>query len=409
MRTFRHRPFAAFWIAGFASNTGTWLQFVLSTIVVYAWTGSAAALGILGAASFLPLLLFTLPAGVVSDRWDRRRIVVVTHLAALAASLALAAAVHAGIRSVEAVGIGAFLMYTCYALSKPALSSVFPALVPKEEIPQATALNSLSFVLGQLAGPLVAAWCMAIGAPALGFALNGLSYLGLTIVVLRLRFPARAGTGVAGSVVDQLRGAGRYIRSDRRVSMMLVVVAVSVPILDVVRMLAPVLTAGAGDPDEGSAALVAAALGAGAAVGLVLSTRLYDLLGPVRVLPVSLVGIGVAAVGVAAAGTLTMLLAASLVLGVAYGVVFASATAAIQAAVPDALRGRVMSVHTLVHLGTRPFLLPIAGAIAAVAGVAGAIVAFVMILPLGIVASVAAGREESAVGATEQATTTGRG
>lgn len=393
MRTFRHRPFAAFWVAGFTSNTGTWLQFVLSTIVVYGWTGSAAALGILGAASFLPLLLFTLPAGLLTDRWDRRRIVTTTQAVAMMGSLLLAGSVHVGLRSAEAVGAGAFLMYTCYALSKPALSSVFPVLVPKAEIPQATALNALSFTLGQLAGPLVAAACVAAGAPALGFALNGLSYLGVIVVMTRVVPPADGHTRAHGSIAADLGAAARYLRSGRRVAAMLVVVAVSVPILDVVRMFAPVLTAGVGDTNEGSAALLAAALGAGAATGQLLTSRLLGTFAPSAILTPSLVGMGVAAVGIALAGTEAMLLLGSLGLGAMYGVVFATSTGSIQAVVPDALRGRVMSVHAMVHLGLRPIMLPVAGAIAAVAGVAGALMAFVLILPMGVAAAVSAGRD----------------
>lgn len=384
-------------MAGLASNAGTWLQFVLSTIVVYAWTGSAAVLGILGAASFLPLLLFTLPAGLLTDRWDRRRIVMVTHGVAMLGSLTLAGLVQGGLRSAEAVGAGAFLMYSCYALSKPALSSVFPALVPRNEIPQATSLNALSFTLGQLAGPLAAAVCVGLGAPALGFALNGLSYAGVIVVMSRLALPADARVGQRGSISADLGAAARYIGNERRVAGMLVVVAVSVPILDVIRMLAPVLTLGVGDTDESSAALVAAALGAGAASGQLLAARLLGSFAPSRILPPALIGMGISATGIALASAPATLLVGSLGLGAMYGLVFATSTASIQATVPDALRGRVMSFHTLVHLGTRPILLPVAGAIAAVAGVAGAVAAFVMLLPLGIAGSVLAGDAERAV------------
>jgi MFS family permease len=306
-------------------------------------------------------------------------------------SLALAALVQGGLRSAEAVGIGAFLMYTCYALSKPALSSTFPHLVPKAEIGQASALNALSFTLGQLVGPLLAAACVGLGVPALGFALNGLSYLGVILVMWRLDLPSLPRAGVRGSIVADLGAAGRYIRGDRRVAAMLIVVAVSVPILDVVRMFAPVLTVDVGDADEGAAALVAAALGAGAATGQVLASRLLGSYAPSRILPPALVGMGVCAIGIALAASSDGLLLTSLGLGAMYGLVFATSTAAIQATVPDHLRGRVMSVHTLVHLGLRPVTLPIAGAIAAAASVAAAVSAFVMLLPIGIAAAVVAG------------------
>ncbi|MBX3031190.1 MAG: MFS transporter [Chloroflexi bacterium] len=393
MNTLRHPRFAAFWAAGVVSSTGTWLQFVLSTIVVYAWTGSETVLGLLGAASFLPLLLFTLPAGVISDRWDRRRMVVVTHVVAMVGSLILALLIQQDVRAPEAVAVGAFVMYACYAFSKPALSALFPAMVPRSEIPQATALNSLSFLLGQLFGPLLAGLCVAVGSPALGFVLNGLSYVAvIAVVAIGSREPDGERKARA-SVASDLADAGRYLRADHRVAAMLVVVAVTVPVLDVIRTLAPALTAQRGAQDDGAAALVAASLGLGSALGLLLATRAYDAVGPGRVLPVGLVGMGLTALGVIVAGDIAMMLVATTALGMMYGLVFGTSTAVIQAMVPDRLRGRVMSVHTLVHLGTRPILLPIAGAIAAVAGVMAAIGSFILLLPLGVVAALVADRQ----------------
>ena len=126
---FRHRDFRNFWIAGLASNSGTWLHIVLSTILVFEYTGSAGILGLFGFVAYLPLLLFTLPAGILSDRWDRRQIVVITHLAAALAVAGLAVAVWAGVESVFAIAACAFVVYTTYAIAKPALSSIFPKLV----------------------------------------------------------------------------------------------------------------------------------------------------------------------------------------------------------------------------------------------------------------------------------------
>ena len=78
------------------------------------------------------------------------------------------------------------------------------------------------------------------------------------------------------------------------------------------------------------------------------------------------------------------LLVGAAALGVGYGVTFATATGSIQATVPDALRGRVMSIHTLVHLGTRPLFTPVAGFVGGVAGLAAAMSGFVLLIPVAI-------------------------
>ncbi|HUQ17286.1 MAG TPA: MFS transporter, partial [Candidatus Saccharimonadales bacterium] len=84
---FGHRPFAVYWSGGFLSNVGTWLQAVTGSVFVYDHTGSALAVGILNFATFLPVLVFSVAGGVLSDRFDRRVIVVVSHVLSFIISL----------------------------------------------------------------------------------------------------------------------------------------------------------------------------------------------------------------------------------------------------------------------------------------------------------------------------------
>src|SRR5258705_6771 len=78
---FRYATFSVYWTGGFLSNIGTWLQTVAASVFVYQLTGSALAVGILNFASFLPIFLFSILGGVISDRFDRRVVVIVTHVA----------------------------------------------------------------------------------------------------------------------------------------------------------------------------------------------------------------------------------------------------------------------------------------------------------------------------------------
>lgn len=400
----RHRDFRRFWIVSLASNSGTWLHIVLSTILVFEYTQSAGALGLFGFIAYLPLLLFTLPAGVMSDRWDRRKIVVITHVAAALAVAALAIAVPAGLRSVEAIAITAFIVYTTYAIAKPALSSIFPTLVTRAEIPQATAVNSLSFVLGQLIGPLIVALLVAIGLPALGFALNAASYLGVAFVVARLpSHQVHAAQPASRLGLTELLDAFRYVITQRHIRAMLIAVLVGSPMPEVVRLLAPAAVARVG-AEPSMAGVLAATVGFGGAAGLIVVARLYGTLGYRRAIVGALLILGAGALVIAWSPSVTALLAGAMALGIGYGVTFATATGSIQTAVPDMLRGRVMAIHTLVHLGMRPLFTPVAGWLGGLAGVAAALAGFVLLIPVALTAVLRDAPESSDPAADPEAT-----
>src|SRR3954463_2957665 len=125
---FRHRPFAVYWAGGLLSNIGTWLQAVAGSIYVYQLTGSEFDVGLLNFAAFLPILLFSVVGGVLSDRFDRRMLVAVTSVIAGLFAAALAALTFAGQATAIHVMVTAFAINTAYAFAKPALSSQLPDL-----------------------------------------------------------------------------------------------------------------------------------------------------------------------------------------------------------------------------------------------------------------------------------------
>lgn len=391
----RHRNFAWFWMAGVTSNTGTWAHVVASTILVFALTQSTAALGVLGFATYLPLLLFTLPAGVIADRFDRRRVVVLTHMLAVAAAATLATLVLLEKASLEAYAVSGFAVYTAYAISKPALSAIFPSLVPRDEIAKATALNSLTYVLGQFFGPLIASIAVALQVPAAAFALNAGSYLVVMVVVTRLPLRSQeAPERRLSSLGDQLLDGLRFALRNRDVRVMLIVLAVAAPLPEVMRLMAPAISVRIVANQEGEfAGLIAAAVGLGSATGLFAAARYLKPELIRAAIHTGLVVLAVASLLLATAPNALVAIAAALAVGGGFSIAFASVTGAIQAAVPDALRGRVLSIHTLVHLGTRPLFTPIVGLLGVLVGIGWATVAFVAILPLGNLAVLLRSRE----------------
>ena len=160
---FGYRDFALYWSGGLLSNVGTWLQNVSASVFMYALTGDPLMVGVLNFAAFLPILLFSLFGGVVSDRFDRRRVIVTTHLASMAIVLGIAAVTFMGTVQPWMLIAGAFVTTTSYAFAKPSLMSLLPALVPRERLAEATGLNILQFTGGQVGGSVLAAVVLAVG------------------------------------------------------------------------------------------------------------------------------------------------------------------------------------------------------------------------------------------------------
>ena len=128
------------------SNLGTWLQAVAGSIFVYQLTGSSFAVGVFNFAGFVPILLFSVWGGQISDRLDRRGVVIVTHVAAMAIAAVLAGLTLVGVAGEIHLIVTVFLLNTLWAIGKPSLAALIPNIVPREDLQDAVGLNSLQFI-----------------------------------------------------------------------------------------------------------------------------------------------------------------------------------------------------------------------------------------------------------------------
>lgn len=385
---FRHAPFTVYWAGGLVSNLGTWLQTVAAAVYVYQLTGSVLAVGALNFLGFLPIVLFSVSGGVLSDRADRRTIVVATHMLSggLAAGLAILAALD--LARPEIVMAIAFGLSTTYAFAKPALIALIPSLVPRDELTDAVGLNSLQFILGQLAGPTLAAVLLATAGAPVAFAINSLTYLGpiASMVYLRRR-------KLGGWRTEEPRSRARsdsigiYVRTNPWIAALLVgIVACSAP-LEVVRTLAPAIAVEQLSTAESVAGLLIAAQSSGSALALLAFVPIRRR-GQSR--QVSAVGLFLQAAGLvvtAAASSLAVAALGVAFVGFGFSLTFPTLTGALQEALPDRMRGRVMAIHQMAHLGNRPFTALAAGTIAAAMAPAAALMAAVLLAPVGLFAT----------------------
>ncbi len=398
---FRHGPFAVYWAGGFLSNIGTWLQTVAASVFVYQLTRSTLAVGILNFAAFLPIFLFSLAGGVISDRFDRRTVVIVTHLASGLLATALAILAFTGGASEIHIVVIAFALNTSYAVAKPSLVSILPALVPRAELTEAVGINTLQFVTGQMVGPVLATIIIAIAGVPWAFAINALTYLGPIASMAYLlrrdlgaRDPVTVGTrrsasGVAVSAVTFVREHSWVL------ALLLGIIACSAP-LEVLRTLSPALADGLGQP-ESAAGLIVAAQSAGSALALLAFIPLRRRGRSNEVARIGLFLQAAGMIGAFLAHDLLIAVVAVAFVGFGFSLCFPVLTGSLQAEVPDEVRGRIMSFHQMAHLGNRPFAALGVGALASLVGPQPAILAGLILTPLGLFATRRAWRSMSSL------------
>ncbi len=390
---FAHSLFAAYWSGGLISNIGTWLQNVAGSVFVYERTGSALAVGVLNFATFLPILLLSVVGGVISDRFDRRAVIVVTHVVSLCIATALAALTIAGDATEVHVIATAFLLQTSWAIAKPSMTAMLPALVPRAQLAEAVSLNTLQFILAQLGGPIIATVLLATGGFAWAFSINAATYLAPIAAILYLfargvaGIPARTGAARAVSA-----GAVGYVRSQPWIAWVLLATVCTSAAIEVVRTTAPVLVSTRLGHPASDAGLVVAAQSVGMALGIVASVAIGRRGASRTAAPLGLVLQLVGLVAVANATDLVTAAPAVALVGAGFSLCFPVLAGTLQTDVPDFVRGRVLAFHQMAHLGNRPFAALAAGALAAAFGVAAAYLGALVLAPIGLVAVRAAWR-----------------
>jgi MFS family permease len=387
---FRHAPYAAYWSGGLVSNMGTWLQTVAGSIYIYQLTGSSFAVGLFNFAGFIPILLFSVWGGQLSDRFDRRRLVIVTHLISFVAASVLALVTIAGAVTEPFLIAVTFLLNSMWAIGKPSLSSLIPNIVPREDLQDAVGLNPLQFILGQILGPLVAALIIATAGAGPAFAVNALTYLA---PIVAMAYLVRLGLGDPGTEAVRIERAAAarvsgatYLRRHLWVPALFAAVALTAAAMEIQRTLAPALVSEELGQPESAAGVFIAAQGVGSALALLLFVPLRRRSWSRAAAGAGFVVQGAGVVTVAAAPGLVIACLGVGLVGFGFSLCFPVLTAILQDETPDAFRGRIMAYHQIAHLGHRPFTALAVGTIATALGTQAGMLVGLLLVPLGIVA-----------------------
>jgi MFS family permease len=365
LRLIGYRNFGPYFVGNAASASGTWFQNLAASLYVFDRTHSPFLLGVLQFANFVPVLVLAPWAGSAADRFDRRRLLLVTQIVSTVVSGALAALAWAGLASVAlvigcAVGLG-----ISSAFSAPASQALIGDLVPRTELQSAVALNSMTFNLARAVGPTLGGVSVDQLGFAPSFAINAASYL---VLVLGLAIVQPRARDLAGRGAASLRESVRLVRSQPRLLAFLLIVAAVGFGSDPVNTEAPAFANTFRlHPHDLWSGLIVGAFGAGAVTAAFLVAGRVAGSRRRMTITLSLLGAGVA--GFALSPTIWLGVAFLTVAGFGYLASNTAATSRLQLDVEEHHRGRIMALWSVAFLGLRPIASLLDGALAGALGV----------------------------------------
>jgi MFS family permease len=338
--------FRRLWIGSSLSVVGGQMTTFAVTLQIYRTTHSSAAVGAVGLASGLPLILFGLFGGSFADAVDRRRLVLATNTGSVVVSALLAAQAFAGLRALWPLYALVAAQSLLGAVGAPARRTFVPRLLPAGQVAAGVALNQLSFQVGPMAGPALAGFVTAAGGLRLCYLADVVSFTGTLYALVRL--PAMPPQGAATRPGVAAVGEGlRFIR--RRPILAGVFLAdLDAMVLGMPFALFPALNAAHFGGATETLGLITAAPGVGGLVGSALSGPAAHATRPGRALLASVAAWGAAIAGFGLARTLWLGLPLLVVAGAADTISVIVRGTIVQLATPDGFRGRVGGVDFVI-------------------------------------------------------------
>jgi len=368
IRALGHRNYRLFFAGQLISVVGSWMQSTAQAWLVYRLTGSEVLLGIVGFADKVPVFALGLAGGVVADRFDRHRVVLLTQTASMLQALALGVLVVSGHASVPALLAFAALQGIINAFDLPARQSFISAMVEMDDLPNALALNSSVFNAARVVGPALAGIVVAAIGEGHCFLLNSLSYLAVIVCLTRMRFSRRPGPEAVHDTRGHLLQGLRYAWRTRPVRALLLLLGLMSVCGMPYSVLMPVF---AGEILGGGArglGTLMGATGVGAFVAAVVLARRSSVIGLGRVVAAGAVGFGASLVAFAFSRSFVLSAAILTITGFSMITQAAATNLLLQSLCPDPLRGRLMSLYTVMFVGMAPWGSLLAGTLAHAVG-----------------------------------------
>jgi MFS family permease len=369
LRALRFRNYRLFFFGQGISFIGTWMQSIATSWLVFRMTDSPFMLGLTAFAGQIPVFLISPLAGVLVDRFDRRRILVAVQVLSMAQAFTLAAVTLAGVVQVWQVIALGFCLGMINAFEMPARQSFVILMVEdRADLGNAIALNSGLFNGSRLIGPAIAGLLVAYAGEGVCFLANGVSYLAALVALLMMKITRGGEDRPRARLLAELREGLAHSFGFRPIRDLILTVS----LMSLVAMSFPVLLPvfatrifGGGSHTYG---FMVAASGLGALMGTIFLAMRKNVLGLGRVIVAAMLLCGAGLVALSFSRVYPVTLALLVVMGFGMISTMASCNTMVQSIVDEDKRGRVMSLYIMAFMGTAPLGSLITGSVSSVVG-----------------------------------------
>jgi MFS family permease len=352
-KAFQYRDFRLMFIGACISSVGTWMQNLAQAWLVLDISKSPFYLGLDAFLAGIPVFLLSILGGVVADRVERRRVLLISQYIQMASAFILTLLLLFHVVRIWEILTLSFVCGTAQSFGGPAYSALIPTLVKKEDMPNAIALNSIQFNLARVLGPAIGGVVLARLGSVWCFGLNGLSFLApvISLTILTTRYlPEKTGESMISSLKQGFQFIRRQGAMEALIFLAFIMTALGFPMMTFLPWFAR--TTFQGGPFI--LTLFMCASGVGAVAGSLLVAWMGNVRHKGRIALTSLVWLGI---GISVFALSTNLVLSCIVLfltGIGLMTVFANVNSLVQLITPNEMRGRVMSVYNSAFRGGMP-------------------------------------------------------
>jgi len=369
--TLKYKNFRFFFIGQGISLTGSWMQQTAMAWLVYKMTNSAFLLGLVVFANQFPTFILSPVAGVIADHFSRQRILLVTQCILMVQALALAALTLAGVVTIPEIILLGVIMGSVNAFDIPARHSfVFEMVEQKKNLTNAISLNSFIFNLARLIGPSAAGLLIAVTSEGICFLANGVSFIAIITVLLKMKVVSRRNMWQAGSsVIEHMKDGIKYAVRFLPIRSLLLLLGVMSLVGASYIILMPIYARDIIHSGPQALGLLMGSVGVGALLGTGFLAQRKTVLGLVKILSWSGLMLGICLIAFAFSRSLWLSVLLLALSGFGIVVNVSGTNILLQTIVEDDKRGRIMSLYAMAFMGTAPIGSFLSGIMAGFFGV----------------------------------------
>lgn len=364
LRAFRYRNYRLFFAGQGISVTGSWMQTIAMSWLVYRLTDSPFLLGLVGFTSRIPSFILSPVAGALADRWNRLKMIIVLQILSMFQALLLGISVLANFVNIWYIISLSLFLGIVSAFEIPTRQSFIIHLVDKrEDLGNAIALNSFMFNSARMIGPSLAGVIINAVGEGLCFLINALSYLAVVFALFAIKVNLTKNNAKT-SIFREVSDGFKYVFGSFEIKYILILLGIVSLVGMPYAVLMPVFARDIFKGGPNTLGFLMASAGSGALLGALFLASKRSPKGLIRVIPIATCIFGLGLITFSRCRNLWLSLVLISISGFGMMVQTASSNTTLQMITDDDKRGRVMSFHSLAFMGTAPFGSLLAGSVA---------------------------------------------